>query len=181
MSPIRIVVEIDPVLLGLVLALGMVLSGLYAVLLSTEAGRRVCVRRSHWTVVGGHLLMALTMCFVNSSMAALWLVWSVVHGAPLVIRSEVLRWREETRRAAAVAAAVRGVLRDEACTDRGVGDGHGTDSGSVTWTRGSRGTGALEFAAGVAGRGGSRTGVQRAGTGEGGVGGGAEVDAGDAV
>ena len=111
--PVRIVVQIDPVLLGLVLALGLVLSALYAVLLSTEAGRRVCDRRTHWTVVGGHLVMALTMCFVSAPMAVLWLAWSVVHGAPLVIRSEVLRWRAEARREQAWEGAVRGVLGDE--------------------------------------------------------------------
>ena len=128
---LRIAVEIDWVLLGLVAALGAVLAGLYAAALSTEKGRILCRRRTHWTVIGGHLLMALTMCMISPEMAGLWLLWSLVHGLPLVIRSEVLRWRDEKQREAAVLAAVRGALRGvyEAGDDRGGGDRYG-DSGA---------------------------------------------------
>ena len=121
---LQFTVTIDWVLLALVGALASVLSALYAVLLSTARGREVCERRTHWTVIGGHLLMALTMCFVSPEVAGLWLAWSVLCGMPLVIRSEWLRWQADN----AGVAAVRGVLRgggDETGDDRGVGDGHG--------------------------------------------------------
>ncbi len=124
-------VEVDWVSLGLVAALGMVLAALYAVALSTERGRQVCERRTHWTVVGGHLLMALTMCLVSPEMAGLWLLWSVVHGLPLVIRSEALGWKADEERKAAFAAGIRAVMGDEARGYSGGGNGHGGGGAGV--------------------------------------------------
>ena len=121
----EIVVRIDWVLLGLVAALGMVLAALYALALSTEWGREVCERRTHWTVIGGHLLMALTMCLVSPALAGLWLAWSAVHGLPLVIRSEAMRWSENTERLEAFGQALRAVMKDETRGYSGGGNGHG--------------------------------------------------------
>jgi len=115
--------------------LGLTLACLYAVLLSTPLGRAVCERRTHWTVIWGHVLMAATMALVSPALAGLWLLWSVVHGLPLVVRSEMGAWRDEDRVARGAVAAMRGILRmldqvsggndDEAGNDRGVGDGYG--------------------------------------------------------
>jgi len=99
----------------------------------------VCERRTHWTVIGGHLLMALTMSFVSPPLAGLWLAWSVVHGLPLVIRSEVERWREDRERQEAFEAGLRGLLKvsmkagagDEAGGDRGGGNGYGGGGAGV--------------------------------------------------
>jgi hypothetical protein len=121
----ELTVRIDWVSLGLVAALGMVLAALYAVALSTERGRQVCEGRTHWTVMGGHLLMALTMCVVSPAVAGLWLLWSAVHGLPLVIRSEALRWRADEERKAAFAAGLRAVMGNEARGYSGGGNGHG--------------------------------------------------------
>ena len=120
----ELTVRIDWVSLGLVAALGMMLAALYAVALSTERGRAVCERRTHWTVVGGHLLMALTMCLVSPALAGLWLLWSVVHGLPLVIRSEALGWKADEERKAAFAAGIRAVM-GETRGSGGGGNGHG--------------------------------------------------------
>ena len=120
-------VRIDWVLLGLVAALAFVLAALYAALLSTRAGEKVCERRTYWTVIGGHLLMALTMCFVSPPVAGLWLAWSVVCGAPLVVRSLVREWRREADLTTAAAAAIRGALRgqqNEAGCDSCSGNGY---------------------------------------------------------
>jgi len=121
----ELTVRIDWVLLALTAVLGLVLSTLYAVVLSTEWGQEVCERRTHWTVIGGHLLMALTMSFVSPALAGLWLAWSVVHGLPLVIRSEVMRWRKNGRNRAAFLAGLRTVMKDEARGHSGGGNGHG--------------------------------------------------------
>ena len=132
---LRFVVEIDWILFWLVTVLGLVMGSLYAAVLSTRGGRAVCARRTHWTVVGGHLLMALTMCFVSPAVAGLWLLWSAVHGFPLMVRSELLRWRGEREVSATLLAAIRGLLKGqswrlyEAGEDRGSGNGHG-DSGA---------------------------------------------------
>lgn len=126
-----IVVEVEVWRLVLVSALGLVLAGLYAALLSTRAGREVCERRTHWTVVGGHVLMALTMCLVSPVLAMLWLGWSVLHGAPLVLRSEVLRWREEKEREQVFEAAMRARRGNEEGGDRGIGDGSGSGGAGV--------------------------------------------------
>jgi len=132
-------VEIDWVLFSLVGALGMVLAGLYALALNTPWGLALCKRRTHWTVIGGHVLMALTMCLVSPAMAGLWLVWSVVHGLPLVIRSEVQRWRDEGAWEETVTAAIRGLMKGrrsgvvyEAGDDGGAGNGHGDDGAGVS-------------------------------------------------
>jgi len=127
---IEFTVRIDWGLLVLAGLVGMVLASLYAVALSTERGRAVCERRTHWTVIGGHLLMALTMGFVSAPMAGMWLLWSALHGLPLVIRSEVLHWREEDRVWSGFGAALRafsgrGVRDEDAGDDRGGGNGHG--------------------------------------------------------
>ena len=134
---LRFTVEIDWVLLSLVGILGMVLTALYAAVLSTQGGRRLCARRTEWSVVGGHLLMALTMCFISPPMAALWLVWSVLHGFPLMARGELLRWARENQREAGMMAALRGVLRGrmvgvyEASDDSSAGNGHGHNGAGV--------------------------------------------------
>jgi len=112
-------VRIDWVLLALVGALALVLSSLYAAMLSTRTGKAVCERRTYWTVVGGHLLMALTMCFVSSPVAGLWLVWSVLCGTPLVIRSLGQEWRLEASRDEARRAAIRGALRGQQSVEVG--------------------------------------------------------------
>jgi len=155
---IEFTVRIDWGLLVLAGLVGTVLASLYAVALSTERGRRVCERRTHWTVIGGHLLMALTMGFVSAPMAGLWLLWSALHGLPLVIRSEVMHWREEDRVWGGFGAALRafggmGVRDEDAGSDRGGGDGHGAGGaggggaggvggagspGTATWTAGQR-------------------------------------------
>ena len=122
---LTLTVRVDWILLGLVAALGMVLAALYALALSTERGREVCERRTHWTVIGGHLLMALTMCLVSPALAGLWLAWSAVHGLPLVIRSEAMRWRENGERNAAFLAGLRAVMGDETRGYSGGGNGHG--------------------------------------------------------
>ena len=127
----EMVVRIEWLSLGLVAALGLVLAALYAVALSTERGRAVCERRTHWTVVGGHLLMALTMCLVSPALAGLWLAWSVVHGLPLVIRSEALGWRADEERKAAFVAGIQAVMGDEARGYSGGGNGHGGGGAGV--------------------------------------------------
>lgn len=134
-------VRIDWLLLGLVGTLAVVLASLYAVALSTAFGREVCRRRTYWTVIGGHLLMALAMSFVSAPMAGLWLLWSVLCGTPLVVRSLVQEWREEKERAAAADAALKRVLGDldslgwrrgdAAGGDRGGGDGYGVSGAGV--------------------------------------------------
>lgn len=91
-------VRIDWVLLALVGALAVVLAWLYAALLSTRMGKEVCEWRTYCTVIGGHLLMALTMCFVSPPVAGLWLVWSALSGSPLVVLSLVQEWRREEAR-----------------------------------------------------------------------------------
>lgn len=126
-------IEIDWLLLGLVAGLGLVLSALYAALLSTAWGREVCERRTHWTVIGGHLLMALTISFISPALAGLWLGWSVVHGLPLVIRSEVDRWRDDRERLEAFEAGLRGLLRggNEEGGDCSGGNGYGGGGAGV--------------------------------------------------
>lgn len=128
---LRITVEINWTLVGLVAALGAVLASLYAAALTTPQGKVLCHRRTHWTVIIGHLLMALTMCLVSPGVAGLWLLWSVVHGLPLVIRSEWLHWRLEKRREEATLAALRGVVKGlyEKGGDSGDRNGYG-DSGA---------------------------------------------------
>lgn len=108
---VRIVVEIPVGLLVLAGVLGTVLASLYAVGLSTPRGLEICERRTYWTVIGGHLLMALTMAFVSAELAGLWLFWSVMHGLPLVVRSEWLHWKGDVLAERAGAAAVGAMLR----------------------------------------------------------------------
>jgi len=132
---IEIQVQIHWGLLALAGLVGMVLAGLYALALSTPRGLEVCERRMYWTVVGGHLLMAVSMGFVSAPLAGLWLLWSAMHGLPLVIRSEVLHWRQDKRMERAGMAAVAGALRvvgsggmsDEAGNDCGRRSGPGED------------------------------------------------------
>jgi len=127
----ELTVRVDWVLLGLAAALGMVLAALYALALSTERGREICRKRMHWAVIGGHLLMALTMCLVSPALAGLWLLWSAVHGLPLVIRSEAMRWRENGERGAAFLAGIQAVMKDETCGHSGGGNGHGDGGAGI--------------------------------------------------
>ena len=124
-------------LLALAAALAGVLASLYAVVLSTPLGREVCRRRTYWTVIGGHVLMALTIGFVSAPLAGLWIVWSVVCGAPLIIRSWWQEWqREEEQAAAGTAAAAAGLaeLRQEVL-------GEASDDGSNRERYGKGGAG----------------------------------------
>jgi low temperature requirement protein LtrA len=105
----EIVVTVDWVFVVGVGLLGLVLAGLYAMALSSPAGREICRRRTHWTVVGGHLLMALTMALLSWQVALWFLAWSAVHGLPLIVRSLVDEWRAEEALRQAVPAAMRGM------------------------------------------------------------------------
>ena len=100
------------------LALGMwvamVAGGLYAGVLCTKLGREVCEKRTEWTVIGGHLLMVMTMALVSWEAALLFLVWSVASGLPMVVRSAVLRWMDDRRRWEAAEAALKALARHEA-------------------------------------------------------------------
>jgi len=107
---LRFEVEISWGLLALAAVLAGVLSALYAVLLSTELGLEVCRRRTYWTVMGGHVLMAVTMGLVSAPMAGVWVGWSVVCGLPLIIRSWVREWKREEARVAAAEAATAAVV-----------------------------------------------------------------------
>jgi len=131
---LRIMVEIDWLLVALAAALGAVLASLYAAALSTPQGRVLCHKRTHWTVIIGHVLMAVTMCLVSPEVAGLWLLWSAVHGLPLVVRSEWLNWRLEKRREEATFAALRGVVKGiyEEGGDSGDRDGYGNSGAGVT-------------------------------------------------
>jgi len=118
-------VEIRWALVLGVAALASVLSTLYALLLSTKAGREVCARRTYWTVIGGHLLMGLTMAWISRPMAALWLMWSAVCGLPLVVRSLLEEWRWEEAQVAALEGYLRGSC--EAGDNCRGGSRHGED------------------------------------------------------
>lgn len=107
---LRFEVEIAWGLAALVAALALVLATLYARALNTALGLEVCRRRTYWTVIGGHVLMAVTMGFISAPMAGLWIVWSVVCGAPLIIRSWLHEWRREDEGVASVLGGLRRVL-----------------------------------------------------------------------
>ena len=108
-----VVVRTDLMRLNSLALVGLLLATIYALVLSTRRGREVCERRTHWTVVGGHLLMALTMALVDWRLGLLWLLWSVAHGVPLIVRSEWLQWLEERDARRALGAVVQGLREGE--------------------------------------------------------------------